>query len=403
MQPDRIDVDRARREAKALLASARGGDPTAMAQLRDDRPPALADAQRAIARRHGYRSWQGLLAVNDVGRQLRAAARRGDEDEVYALLLAGADPNAVSRRSGHTALHVAAAADALDSVSVLVGWVPADKNRRDVRGRTPLDLARRGSPIAAVLAQFRPDAGRAELRGDHAALAHAATIAFADHRSRGSGVERWTVGDGFAFRSDLHDNTSNGVVADRADASQIAQALDRLASVPAMWLLPTGQDHTDLGRALERAGFCPDRDSTHMHADLTTANVARDPGVREVDDPAALVGVDAAEAGLLLASGHPLRAFAIDDAACVVTFTAGTTLLGVHLKVARGHRRRGLGRTLARHAGAVARDAGCTDAIVSQTAATIPFYERLGLTLERSLGDVGYFLPYDPRPANQLP
>ena len=71
MQPHRIDVDRARREAKALLASARGGDPAALAQLREDRPPTLADAQRAIARRHGYKSWQGLLLGNDLGRQLR--------------------------------------------------------------------------------------------------------------------------------------------------------------------------------------------------------------------------------------------------------------------------------------------------------------------------------------------
>jgi GNAT superfamily N-acetyltransferase len=70
----------------------------------------------------------------------------------------------------------------------------------------------------------------------------------------------------------------------------------------------------------------------------------------------------------------------------------------VHLEVARAHRRRGLGRALVRHAGAVARDAGCTDAIVSQTAATIPFYERLGLTLERSLPDVGFYLPYVPQP-----
>ncbi len=55
-------------------------------------------------------------------------------------------------------------------MSVLVGWVPTDKNRRDAEGRTPLELARPGSPIAAVLAQFAPRS-RHELRSDHAVLA----------------------------------------------------------------------------------------------------------------------------------------------------------------------------------------------------------------------------------------
>ena len=325
-----------------------------------------------------------------------SAARRGDDDEVYALLLAGADPNAAGGRGGQTALHVAAAADELDSVSVLVGWVPTDKNRGDAQGRTPLELARPGSPVAAVLAQFAPGRRGAELRGDHAEMAHAATIALTDHLSRAPGVACWPVGDGFAFRSGLHDNTRNGVVAARAGISEIAEVLDRLTDAPAMWLVPGGHDSIELGAALERAGFWPDRHSAHMHADLTVANVARDPRVHEVVEPAPLVGVDGGEAGLLFGAGPPLRVFAIDDAACVVTFTTGTTLLGVHLEVARAHRRRGLGRALVRHAGAVARDADCTDAIVSQTAATIPFYERLGLTLEQSLPDVGYYLPYEP-------
>jgi GNAT superfamily N-acetyltransferase len=333
-----------------------------------------------------------LVIGNDLGRLLCEAARRGDDGEVYALLMAGADPNAADGHGGQTALHVAAAADDLDSVSVLIGWVPTDKNRRDASGRTPLDLARPGSPVAAVLAQFAPDGRRAELVGDHAEMAHAATIALADHLSRAPGVERWPVGDGFAFRSGLDDNTRNGAVACRARDSEIAQVLSELAGTPAMWLLPTGCDTTELGAALEHAGFWPDRHSAYMHADLTAANVSRDWRVREVFDIGSLIGVDADEARLLFAAGPPLRAFAVDGAACVVTFTTGTTLLGVHLEVARAQRRKGLGRALVRHAASVARDAGCADAIVSPTAATIPFYERLGLTLERSLGDREYFL-----------
>ncbi len=49
------------------------------------------------------------------------------------------------------------------------------------------------------------------------------------------------VGDGFTFRSGLHDNTRNGVVAARAGASEIAEVLDRLADAPAMWLVPAAR------------------------------------------------------------------------------------------------------------------------------------------------------------------
>jgi GNAT superfamily N-acetyltransferase len=394
MQPHRIDVDRARREAKALLASARRGDPTAFARLRDDRPPTLADAQHAVARLHGFRSWRGLLAAADPGRQLRDAARRGDEDGVYALLVAGVDPNAADRSSGRTALHAAAAADQLDTVSVLVGWVPADKQLTDRRGRTALDLARPGSAVAAVLRQFGPAPDRPPLADDHAALAHAAEVALFDHLSRAPGVERWPVGDGFAFRTGRFDNTRNGVVASRAAPQEIAAALDRLADMPASWLLQA-VDTGDPGlrAALERAGCQPERGSAIMHVDLGRVDIARDPRVITATDPAQLVGIDRDDAELLLSAGPPLRAFVIAGAASVVTFTVGTTVLGVHMHVARHHRRTGLARALVRHAGAVARDEGCTDAIVSMTDATIPFYERLGLTLERCAPDAWYYLP----------
>jgi hypothetical protein len=83
-----LNVDRARREAKQLLAAARAGDPAARAQLRPDRPPRLADAQHSVARSHGFRSWSALVhAHDDAGAALRRAARAGDDDAVYALLV----------------------------------------------------------------------------------------------------------------------------------------------------------------------------------------------------------------------------------------------------------------------------------------------------------------------------
>ena len=44
-----LDLDQARRRAKELLRAARARDPEALARLRDDRAPRLADAQRAVA------------------------------------------------------------------------------------------------------------------------------------------------------------------------------------------------------------------------------------------------------------------------------------------------------------------------------------------------------------------
>src|SRR5262245_34242990 len=57
----RIDLERARREAKALLRAARAGDPDALRRMRPDREPRLADAQLVVARALGARSWPALV------------------------------------------------------------------------------------------------------------------------------------------------------------------------------------------------------------------------------------------------------------------------------------------------------------------------------------------------------
>src|SRR3954468_16442985 len=73
-----IDLDRARRDAKALLRAARAGEVV----LRADRAPALADAQRAVAVELGYSSWPALVA-GVRGSALLAAAEAGRASEVY--------------------------------------------------------------------------------------------------------------------------------------------------------------------------------------------------------------------------------------------------------------------------------------------------------------------------------
>ena len=85
----RIDLERARRDAKALLRAARAGELV----LRADRAPALADAQRAVAVELGYASWPALVAAVR-GEALLEAAGAGRAAEVYRLLIDGAPPNA---------------------------------------------------------------------------------------------------------------------------------------------------------------------------------------------------------------------------------------------------------------------------------------------------------------------
>jgi ankyrin repeat protein len=78
----RIDLDQARRRAKELLRAARAGDADALARMREDRPPRLADAQRAIAADLGFASWPALVAQSE--------AASGDRDERRARLVSAA-------------------------------------------------------------------------------------------------------------------------------------------------------------------------------------------------------------------------------------------------------------------------------------------------------------------------
>jgi ankyrin repeat protein/ribosomal protein S18 acetylase RimI-like enzyme len=107
MAAGRIDLERARREAKRLLADARRGDAAALARLAGARGGAggsrpaepggtlkLADAQLAIARELGEASWPRLvrraeaeaIAREDRARRLVEEATNGRRDHAEALL-----------------------------------------------------------------------------------------------------------------------------------------------------------------------------------------------------------------------------------------------------------------------------------------------------------------------------
>src|SRR5690242_6160477 len=128
---ERIDLDRARRDAKTLLRAARAGELV----LRADREPRLADAQREVAVSLGYSSWPAL--VSDVrGAELLSAAESGRAADVYRLLVDGAPANARDGE-GRTALHLAASGGFVDVVDVLVGWTAVDRSAADSSGRAP--------------------------------------------------------------------------------------------------------------------------------------------------------------------------------------------------------------------------------------------------------------------------
>ncbi len=105
--PDRPDPDQLKRQAKELLRSAKAGDAAALARFRllpafkdfsDEefrrQPPALHDAQSAIAREHGFSSWKELsehvtlvtLEFTDAVREFVEAATDGREDRAERLL-----------------------------------------------------------------------------------------------------------------------------------------------------------------------------------------------------------------------------------------------------------------------------------------------------------------------------
>jgi ankyrin repeat protein len=112
-----------------------------------ERSIALAAAQRSVAVDYGFRSWPDLMrhvakVRDEIGDALPllAAVRRGDIDEVRALLANGENPRRSDGRE--TPLHVAARQGPLELVEILMlagalDWQP------DAAGRTALGVARR--------------------------------------------------------------------------------------------------------------------------------------------------------------------------------------------------------------------------------------------------------------------
>src|SRR4051794_28322379 len=154
-----IDLDQARRRAKELLRAARAGDTEALARMRADRAPRLADAQRAIARELGFASWPALLAHVDAAQGDREERRRrlvdaalGERADRVERLLEH-DP-ALARAGLDVALvtgDTAAVARALDADGSLLGREVADTGKKPLSCCCHSACLRPDSPRAAAV------------------------------------------------------------------------------------------------------------------------------------------------------------------------------------------------------------------------------------------------------------
>jgi ankyrin repeat protein len=149
-----LNLDQARRQAKELLRAARAGSPEALARLRDDREPRLADAQRAVAQDAGFSSWAALVH--------HVEASRGDREERRARLVEAAldgRPDVAERLLDHDPSLATAGLDValvLGDHAAVAEALEADPGliSREIRDRKPLSHAchsaflRPGSPRA---------------------------------------------------------------------------------------------------------------------------------------------------------------------------------------------------------------------------------------------------------------
>jgi hypothetical protein len=154
-----IDLDQARRRAKELLRAARGGDAEALARMRADRTPRLADAQRAVAGELGFASWPALVAHVEATAGDREARRRrlvesalgGRLDRVERLL--EHDPS-LARAGFDVALVLGdreAVAAALDRDPGLLGREVGETGKRPLSCCCHSACLRPGSPRAGAV------------------------------------------------------------------------------------------------------------------------------------------------------------------------------------------------------------------------------------------------------------
>ena len=179
--PAKPDLDQLRRQAKELLEAFRSGDPDITAEVnqhyRDADPSrfVLHDAQLTLGRSYGFDSWPKLKAFVDgvTVQRLAEAVRRGDEEQVRAML--SARPELVhvdmAGNNEHRALHYAVLDRLPEMVSVLMQH-GADARKgiyphRDATGALTLAKERGYDEIVAII-QEEEQRRREAMSGDNA-------------------------------------------------------------------------------------------------------------------------------------------------------------------------------------------------------------------------------------------
>jgi hypothetical protein len=120
-----IDLEQARRRAKELLRAARAGNADALARMRADRAPRLADAQRAVAVELGFASWPALL---------RAAAERHGVVKVTELSYMTGRPVRIRVRHREHRYDIDDMGTAVALAGRQPGWLERAKQIVDARG-----------------------------------------------------------------------------------------------------------------------------------------------------------------------------------------------------------------------------------------------------------------------------
>jgi ankyrin repeat protein/GNAT superfamily N-acetyltransferase len=228
------------------------------------------------------------------------------------------------------------------------------------------------------------------------------------------GVASRPVGDGLAVRTGIEDNTLNGVVCDVTD-EDVEDVVAWLGGLPAQWYVGRG---TSMDARLLAAGARPERQAVMMGA--LVADLDLDGGrrheIRPVvseDDLAAWLDV-AADWGLVdgpqgaraygdlfrkvLDSAHAFRMHVAWEGELAIGSIASRRHAEAvsidHLGVRQGSQRVGVGRALIRRA--LEAEPAADTVVLAPTPSSIPFYERLGLVLQRFPAERSYYLPASP-------
>jgi GNAT superfamily N-acetyltransferase len=376
---------------------------------------------------------------------LVSAAADGRAEQVRALLRLGV-PVDTRGQMGGRALHHAAWWGRPDIVAILLehgadvlaeagpeapgtalAWAAHGSHAAPGGPRRHVDVARlliaagdrpygalleRSSPeLAEWLRERMLEAPAPAPAGEAAEAAWAAQAALLRALARSPLAETRAVGDGVAVKTRTDSNAENGVVCSRIPPAEIERVVRWMADVPAQWLCSAGTSPPDLVHRLVRLGGCPERSAVIAGGRREALDLRPAPGceIADVRDAAGLdawYAVSEAVDGFVgdperhravhapLLGGPPHHLLAVRDGRAIGLagwLATGDALAIVHLAVVAAERRSGVGRALV-HA-AAQRAPWARLVVASATPSSVPFWERLGLRLERWPLDRSLYLP----------